>query len=124
MAAEQVEVKLAWSEFNKGAGKMMANLLSDSNFCDVTLVCDDDKQIKAHKAILSSSSLFFKRILVLNPHQHPLLYLDSVSFDHLLGIIKFIYTGETEVNEEDLEVFMNVGRKLQIEGMTGEEEKR
>jgi hypothetical protein len=51
MAAEQGEVKLTWSEFNKGAGKMMANLLSDSNFCDVTLVCDDDKQIKAHKAI-------------------------------------------------------------------------
>jgi hypothetical protein len=46
-----------------------------------------------------------------------------VSFDHLLAIIKFIYTGETEVNEEDLEVFMNIGRKLQIEGMTGENKK-
>ena len=61
--------------------------------------------------------------MTLNPHQHPLLYLDFVSFDHLLAIIKFIYTGETEVNEEDLEDFLKVGRKLQIEGLKGENPK-
>ena len=115
------QVKLSWREFNKGAGKTMINLLSDTNFSDVTLVCDEDKQIKAHKAILSSSSIFLKNILVQNPHQHPLLYLDFISFDHLLAIIRFVYTGETEVNEEDLEVFMKVGRRLQIQGMGGED---
>ena len=37
-------------------------LQSESDFCDVTLVCDD-RHIKAHKCVISSYSPFFKNIL-------------------------------------------------------------
>ena len=48
------------NEFGSSTVNTFKDLLSDEDFTDVTLACDDDKQIKAHKAILSSSSAFFQ----------------------------------------------------------------
>ena len=51
------------------------SLWENDDFLDVTLVCDDDDQIGAHKVILSAASTFFKNIFKRNQHSHPLLYL-------------------------------------------------
>ena len=47
---------LCWNEFENCASATIKTLWSDNAFTDVTLVCDDDKQIAAHKVILGSSS--------------------------------------------------------------------
>jgi hypothetical protein len=51
---------LNWNEFGSSTVNSFKDLLTDEDFTDVTLACDDDKQIKAHKAILSASSVFFQ----------------------------------------------------------------
>ena len=51
---------LQWDEFQNNSGNTLKNLLADKNYTDVTLACDDDKQIKAHQVILSSYSSFFQ----------------------------------------------------------------
>jgi len=89
-------------------------------FADVTLVCDENKQLKAHKVVLSSCSEFFRNILVNNPHQHPLLYLTGVSFHDLQALVDFAYLGETEVKQEHLESFLTVAKILKIKGLNGE----
>merc|ERR1719186_1853655 len=111
------KVSLSWSEFGSCASNTFIDLLSDQDFTDVTLVCDDDKQIKAHKVILSSCSPLFRRILKNNPHQHPLIYLNGIIFDNLQSVIKFIYLGQTEVEQDDLELFMKAGKELEIKGL-------
>ena len=113
------KVSLSWSEFGSCASNTFIDLLSDQDFTDVTLVCDDDKQIKAHKVILSSCSPLFRRILKNNPHQHPLIYLNGIRFDNLQSVIKFIYLGQTEVEQDDLELFMKAGKELKIKGLSG-----
>ena len=55
-----------WSEFENQTKTVFHNLISDTDFLDVTLVTDDEKQIKAHKVILSSISSFFRKILSSN----------------------------------------------------------
>ena len=45
-----------------------ANLKEDKEFADVTLVCEDDQQVEAHKVILAASSPFFENILKKNRH--------------------------------------------------------
>merc|ERR1719186_1825352 len=112
------KVSLSWSEFGSCASNTFIDLLSDQDFTDVTLVCDDDKQIKAHKVILSSCSPLFRGILKNNPHQHPLIYLNGIQFDNLQSVIKFIYLGQTEVEQDDLEMFMKAGKELQIKGLS------
>ena len=56
----------------------LKDLLDDTDFSDVTLVCDDAQQLKAHKVVLAHNSTFFRNILVTNPHPYPLLYMKGV----------------------------------------------
>ena len=60
MVPERYE--LSWKEFEQCASQTFRDHFNSDEYADVTLACDDDKQIKAHKAILSSCSPFFKRI--------------------------------------------------------------
>ena len=97
--ADSEHFNLAWNQFENCAGLTFKNLLSDEDFADVTLACEGDKQLKAHKVILSSCSPFFRKVLIKNKHQHPLLYLKGVKFTDLQLIVKFIYLGQIEIGK-------------------------
>ena len=45
-------------QFNTLAPDVFRKLIRDKHFTDVTLATGDGKQIKAHKVILGSSSIF------------------------------------------------------------------
>ena len=112
------KLNLSWNEFESCTSNTFKDLLSDEDFADVTLVCDEEKQIKAHKVILSSCSPLFRKILKNNPHPHPLIYLNEIKFAELQSVINFVYLGQTEVHQADLEIFMKAGKQLQIKGLT------
>ena len=108
---------LDWSEFEAFTKRTVQNLLDDKEFTDVTLVCDDNRQIGAHKAILSACSPSFKNILKNNPHQHPLIYLRGVKYQDLQSLVSFIYQGRTEVSQENLNRFLFLASEFQLEGI-------
>eukprot|EP00092_Neocalanus_flemingeri_P035855 GFUD01039037.1.p1 GENE.GFUD01039037.1~~GFUD01039037.1.p1 ORF type:complete len:274 (+),score=63.64 GFUD01039037.1:44-865(+) len=108
---------LSSNDFSSSVTKSFKKLLNDNNFSDVTLVCDDGRQMEAHKVILGSSSQFFQKILLRNLHQHPLIYLTEVKYEQLKSLMNFIYIGETEVGNDDLENFMKIAKKLGIQGL-------
>ena len=103
-----------WNEFQSCTRDVFINLLEDTHFTDVTLACEDDKQLKAHKVILSACSTFFNKTLVRNPHDNLLIYLKGIRYKELEAIIKFIYLGQISIKEEDLESFMKAAKELQI----------
>ena len=74
---------LSRNDFDVSAPTALKNLWDDQNFTDVTLATVDNKQIKSHKVILSAGSPFFKKILLQNPHQSPLLYLKGIKYQYL-----------------------------------------
>ena len=94
------------------------SLLIDTDFTDVTLACRNDKWVKAHKVILSSSSSFFRDLLLCNPHQHPLVYLKGVNIKDLQAILQFIYLGEAKVEKDMVSSFFETAKELQVEGLT------
>ena len=73
MDTETQLMNLSWNDFQNSTIRTFNKLPDDERFSDITLVCDEGKQIKAHRIILSSCSSFFKELLIQNPHQHPLL---------------------------------------------------
>ena len=75
-------------------------LFQEKHFADVTLVSDDEIQLKAHKVILSSSSSFFRNLLLNNPHPHPLLFMRGIKKLHLMSILQFMYIGEAKVAQD------------------------
>jgi hypothetical protein len=116
-------MELRWKEHGTNALNTFKELWGDQDFADVTLATADDRQIKAHKVIISSCSPFFRNILVQNTHANPLLYLKGVSPDHLENVLKLIYLGQCDVRDDDISAFLATGADLGITGlMEGPEE--
>jgi hypothetical protein len=114
---DKEKYSLNWNKFEASATETLKALHSDQNFTNVTLACEDDQQLEAHKVILSAASPFFQRILVKNPHQHPLIYLRGLKMAELKAILNFIYLGQTEVEEENLRSFLQVAEDLEVRGL-------
>jgi len=108
---------LRWNDFESNISVAFRELREDKDFFDVTLACDDE-QIQAHKVILSACSPFFRSILKRNPHSHPLLYLRGVKYSDLLSVLNFMYHGEVNVAQEDLNSFLAVAEEMKVKGLT------
>ena len=110
---------LQWNDFRENAIGSLGSLKNDRDFLDVTLISEDGKQVEAHKVILAISSPFFQNLLKRNKHPHPLIYLRGVKSEDLLGIVDFLYFGEANVYQEDLDSFLAIAEELQLKGLTG-----
>jgi len=108
---------LRWNDFETNISIAFRELRDDKDFFDVTLACDDE-QIQAHKVILSACSPFFRNVLRRNPHQHPLLYLKGVKYTDLQSVLNFMYHGEVNVAQEELNSFLAVAEDLRVKGLT------
>ena len=70
---------LSWHTYSDHLRDSLKELKTTENFADVTLVCDDRKQIKAHRYILSACSPVFKDMLEIDTsNSHPLIYLRGI----------------------------------------------
>ena len=108
---------LRWNDFDTNISSSLRELREDKVLFDVMLVSGRD-QVPAHKVILSASSPLFRDILTRNPHHHPLLYLGGVSAANLKYVIDFIYNGEVNVAQDDLNSFLLAAEELQVKGLT------
>ena len=108
---------LRWDHFETNAPNTFRKLWNDQDFADVTLATVDCQQIRAHKVILSSCSEFFRNIFLKNPHQNPLLYLKDIRYKELAMVIEFIYIGQCEVRQSELEDFLSTGNDLKVGGL-------
>jgi len=108
---------LRWNDFETNISLAFRELREEKDFFDVTLACDDS-QVQAHKVILSACSPFFRNVLRRNPHQHPLLYLKGVKYKELLSVLNFMYMGEVNVAQEELNSFLSVAEDLRVKGLT------
>jgi len=108
---------LRWNDFESNISVAFRELREDKDFFDVTLACDDE-QIQAHKVILSACSPFFRTVLRRNPHAHPLLYLKGVKFGDLQSVLNFMYHGEVNVAQEELNSFLAIAEELRVKGLT------
>jgi len=108
---------LRWNDFEHNISSAFRELRDDKDFFDVTLACDDE-QIQAHKVILSACSPFFRNVLRRNAHQHPLLYLKGVNYTDLQAVLNFMYHGEVNVAQEELNSFLSVAEDLRVKGLT------
>ena len=110
---------LQWNDYQDNIKSSFGNLRDDNDFADVTLACDDGQQLEAHKVILASSSPFFQKLLARNKHQHPVIYMRRVKYDDLLAIMDFLYRGEANVFQDDLDSFLALAEDLQLKGLMG-----
>jgi len=118
-SAEKFFVK--WNDFQSTICSSFEELLTDGDFFDVTLVCDD-RHLQAHKVILSSCSPLLRSMLRRCDHPHPLILLRGIDSKDLSSLLSFIYQGQVNVSLKDVDSFMRTATDLQVKGLCGEEE--
>ena len=110
---------LKWNDFQVNVSKSFSALRKEQDFHDVTLVSDDNEVVSAHKVVLLASSDFFKSILKKADHAKPMIYLNGIMSKELGQILDYIYEGEVQLFQEELDHFLSVAEKLKIDGLTG-----
>ena len=108
---------LQWSDFTSNVSSAFQELRQDKDFTDVTLACEDGQQMDVHKVVLVSASPFFKNILKTNKHPHPMIYMRGLKSEDLVSVVDFIYKGEADVWQENLESFLSIAQDLQLKGL-------
>ncbi|XP_047489192.1 protein bric-a-brac 1-like [Penaeus chinensis] len=96
---------------------ILKTLFDDSTFADVTLTAEGHL-IRAHKAVLSAMSPYFREVLQANPCQHPIIIMPlDVQYENLQGIISYIYNGQITLPSEKLASLLKTAKALQISGL-------
>ena len=112
---------LKWNDFTTNVLNSVSRLRNETKMFDVTLMGNDQKPVSAHKLVLSACSEYFKDIFKHNikPNAHTLLCLNGVSSDDLRNIMDYIYNGEVQIFQENLDNFLNIAQRLKLEGLIG-----
>ena len=110
---------LKWNDFQENVSTAFGSLRDDNIFTDVTLVCVDGNQMLAHKAILAASSPFFQNMLKVTKHAHPLIYMRGMKSEDLSPIMDFMYYGEANIYQENLDTFLTIAEELHLKGLDG-----
>ena len=113
---------LKWNDFQTNVSNTFKRLRTSDHFYDVALVSDDQQQVSAHKIVLSSSSEYFKSLLTSNNHSHPMLCLSGVSSTDMKNILDFIYNGEIQIYQDNLDQFLTIAHRFKLDGLLQEKE--
>jgi len=117
-SAESEKYCLKWNDFTSNLSSAFSELRDDEDFFDVTLLTEES-EIRCHKLILGACSPHFRQIIKrLTAVQNPAIYLRGVRHEDIKNILEFMYLGEVNVAQEDLDSFLSVAQDLCIKGLT------
>jgi len=108
---------LRWNNYQSHLVTAFESLLEDKEFVDVTLGCEGRK-LPAHKMLLSACSPYFRDLLKDNFCHHPIIVLRDVNYEDMNALLQFMYNGEVNVSQLQLNSFLKTAESLKIRGLT------
>ncbi|KAJ8923025.1 hypothetical protein NQ315_001573 [Exocentrus adspersus] len=108
----QSHYSLRWNNHQNHILAAFESLLQAEALVDVTLVCSG-LNVKAHKVVLSACSPYFQKIFSENPCKHPVIVLNSFQGWEVQAIVDFMYKGEIQVVQEQLQSLIKAAECLQ-----------
>ena len=109
--------KILWDLWPGHVKQIFHNLKTVRQFSDLTLVCEDKTEVRAHQFILSACSSVFKDILANNSHPQPLIYLRGIQHDILESVLQFMYEGEANVYQDRMPDFLRLAKDFDVLGL-------
>ena len=97
--------------------QLFYNLLNSDKSKDVTLVGNDNTVIEAHKFVLTGLSQVFESLLSSSSHPHPLIFLPHIPGPLLRDVINFMYTGQANVKQDNIQEFLDLCKTFKMEGV-------
>ena len=101
---------LRWNKFESNISASFGEIRNQSEFFDITLCCDNGTDIiPAHKIILAASSPLFRKVFLhQKTQQNPFFYLKGIHKKELQAVLDFVYNGEVNIAQDELESFIAV----------------
>ena len=96
---------------------LVKDLHNTKFFADVTIVCQDDFKLKAHKFILSFYSEVFELTLKM---VNDIVNIPQVRQEEMLLILQFMYIGKVEVPKKTIVEFSQAVRELKVKYINDE----
>ncbi|KAH1025598.1 protein jim lovell [Dendroctonus ponderosae] len=121
MTMTESHYSLRWNNHQSHILASFEALLEAETLVDVTLVCADTS-IRAHKVVLSACSTLFQRIFLDHPCKHPVIILSDFSGWVIQAIVAFIYKGEVNVLQDQLQALIKAAESLQIRGLANQDQ--
>ena len=108
--------EIRMEHFQKNTNEMLKIMRGMEEFCDVTLISDDDKRVRAHKIVLASSSTIFRDLFQSDEEEdgYQVIHIKGVQSGFLTSMIDLIYKGETKVEEKECGKFLNLLRQYKL----------
>ena len=103
-----------WHTYSDHLQDMLYEMKNSDELTDVTLVCDDKKQFKAHKVVLSACSTVFKSIINDLPHNNSVIYLKGIQHQEMESVLEFMYLGVATLDQERINGFLDVAKNLEM----------
>ena len=110
---------LKWNDFYTNISHSFRDLRNEENLHDVTLVTDDNQQISAHKLILSISSDYFNALFKNIKQPNMVVCLQGLSKEDVNNCLNYMYNGEVQIFQDDLDKFLDIAERLKIKGLVG-----
>lgn len=114
MAASHLEV--TWDAYQNSICQGLSRLQNNQEFVDMTLAADG-YLVKTHQNIIALSSPYIKSMLMSADCQHPVIFLNNVTYQVLTYILEYIYMGKVQVPGNVLESFVTACKALKITGL-------
>ena len=108
---------LKWNDFHTNVSNSFGVLRNEDYLQDVTIVTDDHEQVAAHKLVLSACSEYFKNIFKRNKSPNLLLCIEGVNSADLGSVLDYIYNGEVQILQENLDRFLEVAQRFKLDGL-------
>ena len=119
-------INFNWDSHSQHVRKFMKDMISSDSFKDVTILCDDQKHIRAHRNILAGFSPVFKEIFRSNDYygggNNPTVFLRGIKHEDLLAIVKYIYEGEVVIHQDRVGQFLSASKSLRIQELSMRDE--
>ena len=107
-------------DFHFNVSKSFGLVRNEDYLQDVTLITDDNTHIAAHRLVLSTCSEFFRNVFMKNKLGHLYICLDGVSANELGTILDYMYNGEVQIFQDDMDRFLEVAQRFKLEGLLNE----
>ena len=107
-------LNISWHGYSNHFREIMHGMIKNSDLTDVTLVCDDQKLLIAHKVVLSASSPVFQNIINNFTQNHSMIYLRGIQHQEIESLLDFMYLGVATFSQERIDEFLNVAQNLGV----------
>ncbi|KAI5632371.1 BTB/POZ domain-containing protein [Phthorimaea operculella] len=110
------QFSLSWESHKSNICSGLSSLQQNGEFVDMTLAADGH-HVKVHRMVMSLVSPYLKELLNSAPCQHPVIFLNKISYTTLCAILEYVYTGEVMVGKDSLTELIDAGKELHIRGL-------